>query len=90
MIINEKHLLFGKVKVVDLRGNSISGAFYFNTKSKLVKFYIQTRKPDGDTSFAVSGKTLFGPKSKENKIVTASVIMKGAKLISNETGKEIK
>lgn len=87
MIVDTKHKLSGRVKVVDYRGFSIPGVFYFNTKTKRIKMYVPCVKSNGQRGVAVAGTNPF---DQTNKTATVSFILKGARLVDTRTGKQIK
>lgn len=90
MIVKKGHPLFAKVKLVDIAGNEIPWAFYFNTKTYTTKMFIPTQLKGKSRKFAISGKTFIGPDSKNNKVATATAVIKGAKLVNRLTGEVYK
>lgn len=81
MVIKKGHELFTAVKLLDSKGYEIPWAFYFNTKSKLVKVYVRTKPDRTVPRFIVD---------KNKRVRTAAFTLKNAKLIDKTTGMEIK
>ena len=90
MVVKCGHRLFGKVQLLDLKGNIIGSCYSYNTKTKLAKLYIIGKTKKGKPAVVVIGKTFIGPESKDNKTLRVSVKIPGSKLVFKSTGKEVK
>jgi hypothetical protein len=86
MIIDKNHKLFDKVEVADFIGTIIPYAYYYNTKTKLVKMYV-VGEQGSKKSIITDGKNFADTTIKH---VSVSFVLKGSKLINKKTKKEVK